>query len=332
MTVYDEPTARLGSVIARAMTDPGADAPGIRRCIDNSVTPALEIDPGTTVLFECPGLPMPPDASVADLARIDPERPHTIVGPVFVNGARPGNTLVVDILDVEPAQDFGHTVVIPGLGLLGEEFEAPYVQNFTWEPGATHTVLTDGVRVPIRPFCGFLGTSPAAAGEHSTTPPRRTGGNLDLRHLVPGSRLLLPVAVPGGLFYCGDGHAAQGDGEVCLTAIETAVRATLRISLDTEYVVDSPQFRTPGPATAPVDHAGHYGTGASGPDLYSCSQEAVRQMIRYLTACHGLTREEAYVLCSVAVDLKIAEIVDAPHWLVTAHLPLSVFDDDTPGF
>lgn len=328
MTSASRPGARLGSVVARALADPGEDVPGIQRCVDNSTPPVLEIDPDTTVLFECPGLPMPPDATVADLSRIDPERPHTIVGPVYVRGARPGDTLVIDILAVELAQDFGHTVVIPGLGLLGAEFDAPYVHNFRWSPGSEYTELRRGVQVPISPFCGFLGTAPAAPGEHSTTPPRSTGGNVDLRHLVPGSRLLLPIDVPGALFYCGDGHAAQGDGEVCLTAIETAVRATLRISLDRDRQLSAPQFQTPGMSDPPRPAAGYYGTTGIGPDLYVCCQDAVRQMIGYLTTQHGLSREEAYVLCSVAVDLKVAEIVDAPNWLVTASLPLSVFSDD----
>lgn len=318
---------RVGTVVARAISDPGADALGIRRVIDNAVSPALEIESGVTVLFECPGLPMPPDATVADLARIDPLRPHTVVGPVFVRGARPGDTLVIDILEVELAQDFGHTLILPGLGLLGDEFVEPYVHNFTWEAGVSYTELTAGVRVPIRPFCGFLGTSPAAPGEHSTTPPRQTGGNLDLRHLVAGSRLLLPVEVEGGLFYCGDGHAAQGDGEVCLTAIETAIRATLRITVDNSHPVSAPEFQTTSNADGWGPDRGHYATVGVGPDLYACSQDAIRRMIAYLGAHHGLGREEAYVLCSVAVELKIGEIVDAPNWVVTAHLPLGMFAD-----
>lgn len=328
MNAASDSMLTLGTVVARAMTDPGSDAPGIQRGIDNSVAPALKIDPGTTVLFECPGLPMPPNASVADLSRIDPERPHTIVGPVYVNGARPGDTLVVDILEVELAQDYGHTVIIPGLGLLGGEFDVPYVHNFSWEAGATFVELKEGIRIPIRPFCGFLGNSPATPGEHSTTPPRNTGGNLDLRHLVAGSRLLLPVEVEGGLFYCGDGHAAQGDGEVCLTAVETAIRATLRISLNTEHPVAAPEFQTPAQSVATeIDH-GSYATVGIGPDLYVCSQDAIRRMIDYLVTQHELSREEAYVLCSVAVDLKVGEVVDAPNWVVSAHLPLGIFAAD----
>lgn len=315
---------KLGSVHARPIADPGSDAAGIQRVIDSSLPPALKIDPGTVVTFECPGLPLPVGATVNDLDRIDPRRPHTIVGPVFVRGAHPGQTLVVEILDVELAQGFGHTVIVPGMGLLPDEFPEPYVHTFTWEKGASHTELVPGVRVPIRPFCGFLGNAPAAEGEHDTTPPRLVGGNLDLRHLIAGSRVYLPIDVEGAMFSCGDGHAAQGDGEVCLTAIETAVRATVRIGLDPTRRITSPEFETPGHAH-PTGTSATYGTTGIGPDLYICSQDAIRRMIDHLTTRYGLTRQQAYVLCSVAVDLRIGEVVDAPHWLVSAHLPDDLF-------
>ena len=316
----------VGSLVARAMTDQHEDAPGIRRVLDNSVPPVLAVDSGATVVIECPGLPLPRRASVADLSRIDPQRPHTIVGPLYVNGARPGDTLVIDILEVELPQHYGHTVVVPGLGLLADEFDTPYLHNFEWEPGAAFTELKAGIRVPISPFCGFLGTVPAAPGEHATTPPRATGGNLDMRDLVAGSRLYLPVEVEGAHFYCGDGHAAQGDGEVCLTAIETGVRVTLRLSLQSNRSVLTPEFECVVRSETATDRARRYGTTGIGPDLYTCSQDAIRRMIDRLSADFGLSREEAYVLCSVAVDLRISEVVDAPNWVVSAHLPLSLFD------
>lgn len=299
---------RVGSAFAAGASQPGDDPVGIRREVDNSIEPLIRVHPGDTVLFDCPGLPLPPNATIEDLALVDADRPHTIVGPVHVEGARPGDTLVVDILDIQLLQGYGHTVIIPGAGLLGGDFDVPYLHNFAWEKGDSYTELRPGIRIPLNPFCGFLGTSPAESGPHSTTPPLPTGGNLDLRHLVPGSRLLLPVRVPGAMFWCGDGHAAQGDGEVCLTAIETGVTATLRFSLDTTRSVSAPQFQTPGPLDIHAGSAGYYATAAVGPDLYECSQNAIRSMIEYLGAEHGLSREEAFVLCSVVVDLKINEI------------------------
>ncbi|MEZ5085243.1 MAG: acetamidase/formamidase family protein [Tessaracoccus sp.] len=319
---------RIGTTTARGLLEPGEDAPGIQRYIDNQTRPALTVPDGSTVVFECPGMPLPPGASLEHLAVIDPERPHAVVGPVYVEGAEPGDTLIVDIIDVSLAQNYGHTLFLPGHGLLPDDFSMPYIHNWSWEPGATHAELKPGISIPIHPFCGFLGTSPAEPGEHPTLPPRHTGGNLDLRHLVPGTRLYLPVEVPGALFYCGDGHAAQGDGEVCLTAIETGVHATIHLSLERGTRRTAPEFRTPGPLSVPSPRAGYHAMSAAGPDIYASSQEVIRRMIGYLTSEHGLSREEAYVLCSVVCDLKINEIVDAPNWVVTAYLPLDIFDDE----
>lgn len=316
---------RLGTIKVRGLLEPGDDPAGIQRCIDNEVAPALTVPEGSTITFDCPGMPLPPEASIEHLAVIDPERPHAVVGPVYVEGAQVGDTLIVDIIDVALAQNYGHTLFLPGHGLLPDDFSAPYIHNWSWEPGSTHAELKPGISIPIHPFCGFLGTAPAAPGEHPTLPPRRTGGNLDLRHLVPGTRLYLPVEVPGALFYCGDGHAAQGDGEVCLTAIETGVQATICLSLEHGVSRSAPEFHTPGPLTVPSPNAGYHAMSAAGPDLYASSQDVIRRMINYLVTEHGLSAEEAYVLCSVVCDLKINEIVDAPNWVVTAYLPLDIF-------
>jgi acetamidase/formamidase len=157
-------------------------------------------------------------------------------------------------------------------------------------------------------------------------PPGKFGGNLDTRQLVVGSTLYLPVQEPLALFSCGDAHAAQGDGEVCVTGIECGLEhATLRFTLERGRRIPAPQFVTAGPLTPRVDNAGFYGTTGVGPDLYRGAQDAVRAMIDHLTGEHGLTREDAYVLASLCVDLKISEIVDAGEYVVSALLPLSVF-------
>jgi acetamidase/formamidase len=323
-----EPERLLGSPTARSPKDRGEDPPDIHRVVDNSIPPALTVASGEVVAFDCPGLPLPPEATVEDLMeKIDPDRPHTIVGPVEVSGAEPGDTLVVEILDIELLHGYGHTVLVPGEGLLGEEVSAPHVQNFAWEPGTDHAVLRPGVRVPFDPFCGMLGVMPAEPGEHATLPPRATGGNLDNRRLVPGAKLYLPVAVPGALFFAGDGHAAQGDGEVCITGLETSARATLRLSVEKDRRIAEPHFVTPAPLGVDPGPGGYYGTSSAGPDLYRCSQGAIRQMVAYLVERRGLSWEEALVLCSLAVDLQISEIVDRPNWMVSACLPLSVFED-----
>ncbi len=323
-----------GNVVAQtlgsAIVAPGRgedDPPDIHRVVDNSIPPALSIESGETVVFDCPGLPLPPGATVEDLlSNVDPDHPHTIVGPVDVAGAEPGDTLVVEILDVELLNDYGHTVIVPGEGLLGEDVKEPYVHNFSWEEGADEVELRPGVRIPLNPFCGMLGVMPKQEGPLPTLPPRPTGGNLDLRHLVPGSTLFLPVEVPGARFFAGDGHGAQGDGEVCVTGLETSARATLRLSVDKTRRVSEPQFATRAPLEVGPGEHGYHGTSASGPDLYECSQNAIRYMVEYLVEERDLAWEEALVLCSLTVDLKISEIVNRPIWLVSAYLPLSVFD------
>ena len=148
---------------------------------------------------------------------------------------------------------------------------------------------------------------------------------MDCRELVAGSTLFLPVQVPGALFSFGDGHGAQGDGEVCITAVEMSARVTLRFGLQSGTQIPEPRFRTPAGARAGALAGPHFVTTAHGPDLFANSQQAIRYMINHLVQERGLTREEAYVLCSVAVDLKISEIVDAPNWIVSAFLPESVF-------
>lgn len=315
----------IGSPSAIPTGDPNDDPPAIWRVIDNSVPVAVTVDPGEEVVFQCPGMPLPPEASDADLDVFDPDRPHTIVGPVEVAGAAPGDTLVVEILSVELAQNYGHAGAMPGLGLLGDEVSEPYIHNFSWEDGAERTELCEGVEIPLNPFCGILGVMPAESGEHSTLPPRSGGGNIDHRHLVPGSTLYLPIEVPGARFFAGDGHGAQGDGEVGISGLETGVTARIRLSLDKSRTIRQPHFRTPGPLDVASTERGYYGTMGIGPDLYACSQEAVRAMVEHLVAERGMRWEHAYILCSLAADLKINEVVDEPNWVVSAYLPLSVF-------
>jgi acetamidase/formamidase len=292
----------------------GADQAHRHNVFDNSLEPVVRIGAGDTVRFECPPMPLPRNATPEDLANVSPVYPHTIVGPVYVEEARAGDVLVVDVLDIELGQDFGHTFIVPGLGLRTDRFPEPYVHNFDLSDGES-TELAPGVCIPLRPFLGIMGVAPAELGEHSTIPPRAVGGNIDIARLTAGSTLYLPVEVDGALFSCGDGHAAQGRGEVCGTGIETALNATLRFQVDRERRLEQPAFRTPDA----------YVTTAVGPDLHDCAGRAIDQMVDHLVAERSLTREHAYVLCSTAVDLAIEEIVDTPNWIVSATLALALF-------
>ena len=148
---------------------------------------------------------------------------------------------------------------------------------------------------------------------------------MDIKQLTRGTTLYLPVWVEGALFSIGDGHAAQGDGEVCITAVEMNARVTLRFGLQSARRLPEPRFRTTGPVGAATNHGSHFVTTAHGPDLFASSQQAIRYMIDHLVEERGLSREEAYVVSSVAVDLKISEIVDAPNWIVSAFLPEAIF-------
>jgi acetamidase/formamidase len=157
-------------------------------------------------------------------------------------------------------------------------------------------------------------------------PPGRFGGNMDIRHLTQGATLFLPVLVDGALFSCGDPHAAQGDGEVCVSAIEAPMRARLRFAVRKGLSIPAPQFSVARPLTSKYDRRGYYATTGVEPDLMEAARAATRAMLDHLVRSYRLSRQEAYILCSVAVDLKISEVVDAPNWIVSAYLPLAIFD------
>jgi acetamidase/formamidase len=303
------------------------DAAQVHKEWNNAIPPRLTIDPGDSVVFDTR------DASDhyysrksthADVLGRGPFTGHPLTGPVFVRGAAPGDTLVIEIVDVRPALDFGWTAIRPGRGLLPEsDFAKPFLN--IWDLGGGVARMDKRVAVPIEAFPGVMGVALDEPGGHSTMPPRRSGGNMDIRQLTSGATLFLPVLVPGALFSVGDAHGAQGDGEVCITAVEMSAQCTLRFDLRRGQAVPEPQLRSPRPPSGEGRKGPWYATTANGPDLYASSQQAIRYMIDHIVRERGLSREEAYVVCSVAVDLKISEIVDAPNWIVSAFLPESIF-------
>ena len=303
------------------------DAQQVHHEWNNALAPRLTIDPGDTVVFDTR------DASDhyysrtsthPDVLARGPFRGHPLTGPVSVRGAAPGDTLVIEILDVRPALDFGWTAIRPGRGLLPEsDFANPFLNIWDLDSGVAR--MGKRVAVPIEAFPGVMGVALEEPGGHSTMPPRRSGGNMDIRQLTSGATLFLPVLVPGALFSVGDAHGAQGDGEVCITAVEMSAQCTLRFDLRRGQAVPEPQLRSPRPPSGEGRTGPWYATTANGPDLYASSQQAIRYMIDYIVRERGLSREEAYIVCSVAVDLKISEIVDAPNWIVSAFLSESIF-------
>jgi acetamidase/formamidase len=293
--------------------------------VDNE--PVLTVASGDTVVVQtgdaCDNQ-IRPDSTAEAIASLDWDRVYPLAGPIAVEGAQPGHTLAIEILDLH-TQGWGWAAILPGFGLLPDDFAEPYLKIFDLTDGE-FTYLRDDIAIPIAPFFGTMGVCPAGASNQPVMPPGTFGGNIDTRQLVRGTTLYLPVQVEGALFSCGDGHAAQGDGEVCVTAIEAPMYGALRLTLEEDRSIPAPQFRTaPGPLTPRVDAGGFYGTTGVGPDLYVAAQEAVRAMLVYLGEAHDLSREDAYVLSSLCVDLKISEIVDAGEYVVSALLPLAVF-------
>lgn len=300
------------------------DASAVHNAWDNSIPPRIAIDPGDTVIFEtveASGAQLTPSSQPSDLTNLDFGKVNPLTGPVYVNGAQPGDILKVEILGFQH-KGWGWTGIIPGFGLLADEFPDPYLK--IWELGQDEAEFKPGIVIPLEPFCGSMGVAPRVEGPVSTVAPTEHGGNLDTRGLVKGATLYLPVWVEGALFSCGDCHAAQGDGEVCGTGIEAPMAVTLRFDLIKGQSIPELRFETPSPLTK-VDRAGYYVTTAHGPDLLENARQAIRYMIDYLGQAHGLSRQEAYALCSVAVDLKISQVVDVPNFIVSAYLPKSIF-------
>jgi acetamidase/formamidase len=310
------------------MAEHRLDAEQVHKEWNNALPPRLTIDPGDTVVFDTRDAAdryYSRDSTHDDVVRRGPFSGHPLTGPVRVRGARPGDTLVVDVLDVRPALDWGWTAIRPGRGLLPEaDFAKPYLN--IWDLGdGRHARMGDRVAVPIEAFPGVMGVALEESGGHSTMPPRRNGGNMDIRQLAAGATLYLPVLVEGALFSVGDAHAAQGDGEVCITAVEMSARVTLRFGLQPGRRLAEPRLRTINPPSGGGRQGPWIATTAHGPDLFASSQQAIRYLIEQIVEEHGLSREQAYIVCSVAADLKISEIVDAPNWIVSAFLPESIF-------
>jgi acetamidase/formamidase len=294
---------------------------------DTGNEPVLTIASGDTVTMHTRDVSdnqITSDSTADAIASLDWDRVYPLAGPIAVEGAKPGQTLAVEILDLQ-TQGWGWTAILPGFGLLPDDFPDAYLKVFDLTTGdVTH--LRDDVAIPVAPFLGTMGVCPEGASEQAVMPPGTFGGNMDTRQLVRGTTLFLPVQVEGALFSCGDAHAAQGDGEVCVTGIESPMYVELRFTLHEDRSIPGPQYLTAaGPLTPRVDTGAFYGTTGIGPDLYVAAQEAVRAMIDHLTDGYGLSREDAYVLASLTVDLKISEVVDAGQYVVSAVLPLSIF-------
>jgi acetamidase/formamidase len=227
---------------------------------------------------------------------------HPMTGPIYIDGAQSGDTLEIHIVAIEFLHNFGVNAFIPGGGVLPDEFPYASLKLFRWPAGADRVGFAPGVTLPLAPFFGSIGVAPPPlVGRISSRPPGWHGGNLDNKDLVAGSTLYLPVHVPGALLSIGDGHARQGDGEVTGTALETSLRGTFELRLRKGQRLRWPRAETPT----------HYIAMGLNEDLDEATRLAVREMVDFLVAEKKMSRDDAYMLCSLAADLHVTQAVDA---------------------
>jgi formamidase len=344
------------------------------------IPPVVWCDPGEEVVLETRDAfdgQMGPDASLDEVAAANLDRLHPLTGPVFVNGAEPGDLLDIEILDIE-ADRYGYTVQVPGFGFLRDQFPGPFKVSWDIADGWATSADLPGIRIPGAPFMGTIGLSPGhellatttareqalldrggfvlppnaasaipsepgiAANGLRTTPPREQGGNMDIKQLSKGAHLLIPVDTAGALFSAGDAHFAQGDCETCGTAIE--MDATLRARFQirkgeaAQKGIRFPRFTRQDYYVAPDCAAPRRFTATVGisvtrdgvdhsEDISLAARNALLNMIDLLGE-RGWTPQQAYAICSVAVDLKISQVVDIPNMLVSAFLPEDIFTGD----
>ncbi len=239
---------------------------------------------------------------------------HPLTGPVYIEGAVPGDVLKVKLIQIDLV-DCGWNSILPGFGFLADKFKEPYLKTYEMSKGDSHINFNDKIKVPLRPFPGVMGVAPETAEMLSTIPPRKNGGNMDDPHMVEGTTIYFPVFVEGALFSIGDAHATQGMGEVCGTAIEAPMHIIYQVEvIKGGRTIPEPEYESDD----------YYAVTAIGTTIDEAARKAVEYMVDYLVAEHQLSRNEAYALCSLAGDLKIAEVVDVPNMLVAMHISKEV--------
>lgn len=241
--------------------------------------------------------------------------PHLLTGPIYVNGAEPGDVLEIKLQDISPRLPIGFNAIRPGWGALPQQFTEPRLRfiPLDLDKGVAQFPNSSGISIPLKPFFGILGVATDETNR-SSVPPGVYGGNIDNRELRAGSSIFLPIFVPGALFSIGDGHAAQGDGEINVTAIETSMNGTIQIKLRKDLQLSAPLAETPTDII----------TLGFGETLDQAFEFALQQMITFLEHFAGLSAEDAYVLCSLAVNFHITQVVNRPHKGVHGMLPKSI--------
>jgi acetamidase/formamidase len=285
-----------------------------------SIAPVLNVKSGAVIEFfteEATDGQLNPGSTVEDLSKLSFDPIHPLTGPVFVEEAEPGDVLAVTLHKIEIG-DWGWTAIIPGFGFLAEDFKEPYLKTYTFNKDDKKVKFNDHIHIPVKPFAGVLGVAPDTDSLLSTIPPRANGGNMDDPNMTEGTTVYLPVFVKGALFSIGDAHVTQGLGEVCGTAVEAPMRFIVEMNLiKGKRKIQEPQYETDV----------YYATTGFDTTIDGATKKAVRYMIEYLVSEHGMDRNDAYALCSLAGDLHIAEVMDMPHMLVSMHINKSLFAD-----
>ena len=297
---------------------------------NRALKPRLRIASGDTVRMECvdsSGSQVQPSMTLAQFLKIDRDRIHSLTGPIFVEGAEPGDSLQVDVLEVAH-KGWGWSSVVSGLGFLKERFSEPFLFHWNLE-GAVSRSLAPAI-VPLRPFCGVMGVARAEDGEFRTRPPGVFGGNMDVRELCTGATLYLPVLNPGALFSAGDAHAAQGDGEVCINGIECPADVTLRFQVHKRRALPGPMVETYAPRKQDSETgAGEWIVVESSQDAAAAARAATSRMIDLLADRWGFRPVHAYLLCSVAMNLRLSQVVNEPMFTVSAAISKQVLPEKT---
>jgi len=290
---------------------------------DRSLEPRLTIAPGDEVQIECldaSGGQVHPGMSTTEYLGIDRTRIHALTGPIWIEGAEPGDVLQVEVL-ATLHHGWGWSSIVEGLGFLKDRFTHPYL--FHWILDCDSSVSLAPAIVPVRPFLGVMGVARADDGSFRTRPPGAFGGNMDVRELCAGSKLYLPVFNIGALFSSGDGHAAQGDGEVCINGIECPLDVALRFKLHKDQHLDGPLIESNETACAD-SMADSWIVVESRAEIGEAARVATSRMIELLESRWGLSEVHAYILCSVAMRLRLSQVVNEPFYTVTAAISKEV--------
>ncbi|MCZ6693209.1 MAG: acetamidase/formamidase family protein [Bacteroidetes bacterium] len=282
-----------------------------------SIPPVVKVPSGSVIeayTKEATDEQLSLESQASDLSNLSFDPIHPLTGPVYVEGAQPGDILAVTLHKIELG-DWAWSAVIPGFGFLADQFTEPFLKTFQLGKDKTKVKFNENIEIPLRPFPGVMGVAPATDSLLNTIPPRENGGNMDDPHLVEGTTVYFPVFVEGALFSIGDTHAAQGAGEVCGTAIEAPMRIIYEVNvIKSGRKMAEPQYETDE----------YYAVTAFATTIDEAAKKATNYMIEYLVEAHNLNRVEAYMLCSLAGDLHIAEVVDVPHVLVSMHMSKQV--------